>query len=102
LDELFLNENQLSVLPPEIGKLKNLNKLYLIGTTAATPCLLKQAYLISSSSSSAGNKLTSVPVELTQLKFLELLYLNQNQITSLPSALAGGMLCVHVCVCMHM
>jgi leucine-rich repeat protein SHOC2 len=38
-----------------------------------------------------GNKLTSVPVELTQLKFLELLYLNRNQLTDLPKALQGGL-----------
>jgi Leucine-rich repeat (LRR) protein len=31
LDELFLNDNQLPNIPPEIGNLKNLNKLYLIG-----------------------------------------------------------------------
>jgi Leucine-rich repeat (LRR) protein len=31
LDELFLNENQIMDVPPEIANLKNLNKLYLIG-----------------------------------------------------------------------
>ena len=56
----FLNKN-LTTLPPEIGNLKNLEVLYLI-----------------------GNKLKTLPPEIGNLTKLEVLNLNRNKLTTLP------------------
>ena len=58
---LYLNNNQLTSLPVEIGNLVNLQYLYLY-----------------------DNKLTSLPVEIGNLVNLQYLNLYYNQLTSLP------------------
>ena len=58
---MFLSSNELTTLPPEIGNLKNLERLAL-----------------------PGNKLTTLPHEIGNLKNLEVLGLVDNQLTTLP------------------
>jgi hypothetical protein len=60
-DVLNLNGLGLTELPPEIGSLINLHRLYLI-----------------------NNQLTTLPREIGNLENLALLYLEQNQLTELP------------------
>ena len=62
-NKLDLHYKQLTILPPEMGQLKNLKYLYLY-----------------------HNQLTRVPPEIGQLKNLTRLYLNDNKLTNLPSA----------------
>ncbi|WP_417913991.1 COR domain-containing protein [Candidatus Electronema sp. JM] len=64
LTRLDLRDNQLTTLPPEIGQLRNLQKLALW-----------------------NNKLTALPSEICQLKNLTELSLFGNQLTALPSEL---------------
>ncbi|XP_071829325.1 CCR4-NOT transcription complex subunit 6-like isoform X1 [Apostichopus japonicus] len=61
LTSLYLNDNQLSRVPPEICKLTNLLTLDL-----------------------SSNKLRSLPIELGDLVALRELYLNNNQLRALP------------------
>jgi internalin A len=63
-----LNGLGLTELPPEIGKLKHLAKLY-IGH---------------GNERGGGNYLKSLPKEITQLKNLRVLYLDSNQLSELP------------------
>jgi internalin A len=65
LQTLNLSGNGLTSLPPEIGRLTNLRTLYL-----------------------DGNGLTSLPPEIVQLTNLRTLYLSGNRLTSLPATLA--------------
>ena len=60
---MYLAGNQLTSLPPEIGQLTSLEKLWL-----------------------SGNQLTSLPAEIGQLTSLKLLWLYHNQLTSVPVA----------------
>jgi Leucine-rich repeat (LRR) protein/GTPase SAR1 family protein/CHAT domain-containing protein len=97
--ELDLSGNELTALPPEIGKLTQLKKLILgkyqddkeadvpitIGNTlSALPAeigLLNQLEELQV----VENRLTSLPKEIGQLVNLRSLYLSRNQLSSLPS-----------------
>ena len=61
LQELYLNNNQLSQIPPELEQLTNLQRLDL-----------------------DNNQLSQLPPELWQLTNLQELYLNNNQLSQLP------------------
>ena len=62
MEELDLNDNQLTSLPAEIGQLTSLKYLNL-----------------------SGNQLTGLPAEIGQLELLEELDLYDNKLTSLPA-----------------
>ncbi len=62
LTRLDLYDNQLSSLPAQIGELKNLTELYL-----------------------EGNQLSSLPAQIGELKNLTVLDLSYNQLSSLPA-----------------
>jgi Leucine-rich repeat (LRR) protein len=73
--ELDLSGNDLTVLPPEIGKLTQLKKLILgkykyndKGNIVGT----------------IGNKLSALPAEIGQLHYLEELQVVDNRLSSLP------------------
>ncbi|HEV7403596.1 MAG TPA: COR domain-containing protein [Chthoniobacteraceae bacterium] len=87
LTRLFLHNNQLAALPPELGQLSALTELYLANNQlAALPPELGQLsdltelYL-------DRNQLTALPAELGQLSALTGLYLANNQLTALPPEL---------------
>jgi Leucine-rich repeat (LRR) protein len=63
---LYLNDNELTSVPAELGGLGALEKLYL-----------------------ERNQLTSVPAKLGGLGALKKLYLSDNQLTSVPAELGG-------------
>jgi hypothetical protein len=65
IKELFLAENPLKRLPPDIGHLTSLEKLYLGDT-----------------------QLRSLPVEIGELKQLKALHLPNNRLSALPEAMA--------------
>jgi len=62
LEKLFLNENNLESLPPEIGNLSKLVELNL-----------------------DENKLISLPPDIGRLQSLEILNFNQNSLNDLPN-----------------
>ena len=66
LDKLYLNNNQLTSLPKEIGNLTSLQTLYL-----------------------GDNQLTSLPGEIGNLTSLQRLDLYNNQLTSLPKEIGN-------------
>ncbi len=76
---LSLGDNQLTELPAGIGCLHKLRVLSL-GYTAK----LRGKYY----SSDAGNQVTKIPKELTQLGDLQRLYLDNNQLRAVPMELA--------------
>jgi hypothetical protein len=85
LRRLYLGENQLTYLPPELGLLSSLEYLNLSDNQLAslTPAMtglssLQELHL-------RGNQLTSFPSDVCRLTSLRSLYLSANQLTSLPS-----------------
>ena len=83
--ELSLNNNNLTSIPPEIGKLRSLIYIWLnnnnlvsippeIGQLRNLTCLLLN-----------NNNLTSIPPEIRQLTNLEQLFLECNNLISIPS-----------------
>lgn len=82
--ELWLGGNDLTSIPPEIGKLKGLTMLALSGNklTFIPPEIGHLRRLISLYLS--RNQLTSIPPEIGQLQNLTVLTLEGNQLTSIP------------------
>ena len=83
--ELNLLGRNLKELPPAVGKLKNLQKLWLdrnqltrLPTEIGNLCNLKELYL-------SNNQLISLPPEIGKMQNLKNLDLSNNQLTSLPS-----------------
>ena len=84
LKRLYLNGNKLESLPPEIGNLTNLNRLYLrdnklesLPPEIGNLTNLTHIYLRS-------NKLTSLPPEIGNLSKLQGIFASENQLKSLP------------------
>ncbi|NDJ25475.1 GTPase, partial [Nostoc sp. B(2019)] len=84
LTTLFLNNNQLSSLPPEISQLSNLTTLSLANNQLSSlPPEISQLSNLTTLSL-ANNQLSSLPPEFSQLSNLTRLYLDNNQLSSLP------------------
>jgi len=84
LRELYLNNNQIKTLPPEIGKLSNLRELWLynnqiksIPSEIGNLNQLQKLWL-------HNNQIKILPPEISKLSNLKYLYLHNNKITSLP------------------
>ncbi|MEA1863648.1 MAG: leucine-rich repeat domain-containing protein [Euryarchaeota archaeon] len=84
---LNLHDNQLTTLPPEIGKLTNLtwlnlhdNQLTALPSEIAELKSLTVLYL-------SYNKLTALPLEISELKSLTTLYLGENPLPIPPEIL---------------
>jgi len=82
--ELYLSYKELTVLPPEIGHLTNLQSLNLRNNRLSSLpgeighlTNLQSLYL-------DNNQLSSLPGEIGQLTHLQYLYLGNNQLSSLP------------------
>lgn len=89
LEQLSLTANKLSSLPPEIGSLNNLKLIFLNRNQLKTLpsefwdlVNLIGLYL-------AENQLAQLSPEIIKLKNLERLYLNHNQLLSLPIEIGG-------------
>jgi len=84
LETLWLHYNQITILPPEIGKLSNLQKLYLHGNQITIlPSeigKLSQLRVLSLN----NNQIEFLPPEIGNLSQLQILWLHTNQITILP------------------
>ncbi|MEH1972681.1 MAG: COR domain-containing protein [Nostoc sp.] len=84
LTTLYLSDNQLSSLPPEFSQLSNLTTLYLNNNQLSSlPPEFSQLSNLTRLSLS-NNQLSSLPPEFSQLSNLTMLYLNNNQLSSLP------------------
>ena len=84
---LNLNRQSLSIIPPDVLALENLEQLrmYKTGLTEVTPEInklvnLKRLYL-------GKNELKTLPEEIGDLQFLEVLSLPYNSLDSLPSSI---------------
>ena len=84
LTKLYLHNNQIVVLPPEIGRLVNLtalsvenNKLASLPREIGQLVALERLHL-------HGNFIVSLPSEIGELEKLQRLFLSDNCITSLP------------------
>ncbi|PAV13150.1 hypothetical protein ASJ81_18615, partial [Methanosarcina spelaei] len=88
LKELYIHDNQLKEIPPELSELKNLAKLNISDNqlTSLPPELSKLENLTELKIS--DNQLTSLPSEIAELKNLTELDISYNQLTSLPSEIA--------------
>jgi Leucine rich repeat len=84
LQRLDLGKNQLTALPPEIGQLTALQRLELGGNrlTALPPEIGQLTAL--QRLDLGGNQLTALPPEIGQLTALQRLELSGNQLTALP------------------
>jgi internalin A len=84
LQRLYLGNNQLTALPPEIGRLANLQALSLWGNllTALPPEIGKLANL--QILDLDGNQLKGLPPEIGHLANLQRLFFQSNQLTTLP------------------
>jgi Leucine-rich repeat (LRR) protein len=87
LTSLYLNSNQLTVLPESIGQLTSLtslslssNQLLALSEALGQLTNLTSLYLRS-------NQLTALPESIGQLTNLTSLYLSHNQLTALPEAI---------------
>ncbi len=85
LQELSLNSNHLTALPAQIGTLNNLRELYLdsnhltaLPAQIGTLNNLQWLYLNS-------NHLTALPAQIGTLNNLQRLYLDSNHLTALPA-----------------
>ncbi|MCI0710177.1 MAG: leucine-rich repeat domain-containing protein [Chloroflexi bacterium] len=85
---LDLSEHKLTMLPPEIGYMKNLKVLVLWGNslTELPPEMgslsnLKELHL-------NKNNLRAVPPEIGNLESLTILYMDHNELTSVPGEMA--------------
>ncbi|MEO0843373.1 MAG: leucine-rich repeat domain-containing protein, partial [Cyanobacteria bacterium J06643_5] len=84
LQSLHLQHNQLSSLPAEIGKLTNLQSLYLYKNQLnSLPAEIGQLTNLQSLNLQ-HNQLSNLPAEIGQLTNLQSLYLWDNQLSSLP------------------
>jgi len=87
LKKLYLSENQLTSVPKELGQLTNIKELYLDGNQLkGVPKELGQLTNMTKLSLD-GNQLTSVPKELCKLTNLTRLSLYGNKLTSVPKEL---------------
>jgi len=82
--KLELNNKGIKTLPPEIGSLSNLRRLYLSGNQIET--LPPEIGLLSNLQALYlyNNQIETLPPEIGSLSNLEELYLNKNQIKTLP------------------
>jgi internalin A len=87
LEEIYLNNNRLQVVPPEIIQLFDLQVLFLNDNQLTTlpPAIdhminLQAIHL-------GGNQLTAVPFEIGQLPNLQVLDISDNHITTLPTVM---------------
>lgn len=88
LQDLMIYSNKITQLPPEIGKLKNLQTLWIMCKLTALPPeignLINLNYL-----NLELNKLESLPPEIGNLSKLETLFLMFNRLKSLPSEIGN-------------
>jgi len=89
LEELYLDNNQLAELPAEIAQLVNLrvfsltdNRLKALPSSIVELKNLEWLYL-------GKNQLAKLPTEITQLPNLKVISLNNNQIKALPEAITN-------------
>jgi len=84
LELLHLTNSNISYLPPELGKLKKLNKIFLDGNNIDTLpkelCYLPHLIRLDID----DNKLSTLPREISNLESLQILSLRNNRIVDLP------------------
>ena len=86
LKDFSVENNRLSSLPKEIGKLASLERFHCHGNQIVSlPCEIGQLDNLTRLFLS-DNKITSLPPEIGSLANLQWLSLDNNQLTSLPSA----------------
>jgi hypothetical protein len=84
LTKLYLVDNQLAALPPEIGQLNALTTLYLWGNQLTTiPAEIGQLNALTTLYLHI-NRLATIPPEIGQLNALTALNLRRNQLTTIP------------------
>jgi len=82
---LDLDYNQLSTLPPVIGRLTTLQKLSLHGNQlSALPAVIGRLAALRELSLD-NNQLSTLPAEIGQLSALEVLHLDNNRLSTLPA-----------------